>query len=110
MNDSFIRPTDFNLEDYWKNSTSKFKSLIPKHTFKFKVNSCILNHIKERMFITISKIIIENDEIYIDIEFDSLFQGIEFTFGYGKDIEIIEPVCAIDELKKKALEVISLYK
>ncbi|MGX4600336.1 helix-turn-helix transcriptional regulator [Faecalimicrobium sp. JNUCC 81] len=110
MKDNFIRPTDFNLEDYWKNSTSKFKSSIPKHTFKFKVNSCILNHIKERMFINISKTIIENDDIYIDIKFDSLFQGIEFAFGYGKDIKIIEPECAIDELKKKALEVISLYK
>lgn len=35
--------------------------------------------------------------------------SIESAFGYGKDIKIIEPVCAIDELKKKALETINLY-
>ncbi|MBU5486306.1 WYL domain-containing protein [Clostridium sp. MSJ-11] len=109
MDDTFIRPYDFNLKSYWRNSTSNFKSLIPKHTFTFKVSPYILNHIKERQFITISETTVKENEIYLNIEFDAIWQGIEFAFGYGKDIEIIEPIDAISEIKKKALEVIDLY-
>lgn len=109
MHDTFIRPYDFNLKSYWKNSTSIFKSLIPKHTFTFKVRPYILNHIKERQFITISETMVKENEIYLKIKFDAVWQGIEFAFGYGKDIEIIEPIEAISEIKRKALEVIDLY-
>ncbi|WP_315117190.1 YafY family protein [uncultured Clostridium sp.] len=109
MDDRFIRPYDFNLKSYWRNSISNFKSLIPKHTFTFKVSPYILNHIKERQFITISETMVKKNEIYLNIEFDAIWQGIEFAFGYGKDIEIIEPIDAISEMKKKALEVIDLY-
>lgn len=109
MDDTFIRPNDFNLKSHWKNSTSNFLSLIPKHTFIFKVSPYILNHIKERQFITISESMVNENEIYLNIKFDALWQGIEFAFGYGKDIEIIEPIAAISEMKKKALEVIDLY-
>ena len=109
VNTFFDRPSDFNLEKYWKSSTSSFKSSIPKYTFTFKVNPSIVNNIKNRPFISISKIEIEDDTVYMDIKFDSIFQGIEFAFGYGKDIEIISPYDAIIELKKKSSEIISLY-
>ena len=106
----FDRPSDFNLEKYWKSSTSNFKSLIPKHTFTFKVSPSIVNSIKERHFINISKTVVKDNEIYMDIKFDAMFQGIEFAFGYGKNIEIISPIEAIDEIKKKSSEIINLYK
>lgn len=105
----FDRPKDFNLEKHWKSSTSNFKSSIPKHTFTFKVNPSIVNHIKARQFISISNIVVEDDNIYMDIDFDSIFQGIEFAFGYGKDIEIIYPIDARTEIKKKSSEITKLY-
>lgn len=106
----FQRPADFNLEKYWKDSTSNFKDSIPKHLFTFKVNTSILNNIKERPFITISNTVVKDDVIYIDIKFDALYQGIEFAFGYGKDVEIVEPIEAMEIIKEKATEVINLYK
>jgi predicted DNA-binding transcriptional regulator YafY len=110
LDDTFNRPHDFNLKSYWTNFTSNFKSLIPKHTFTFKINPNILNHIKERQFITISETMVTENDVYLKIKFDAIWQGIEFAFGYGKDIEIIEPTEAISEIKKKALEVIDLYQ
>ena len=106
----FDRPKDFNLEKYWKSSTSNFKSSIPKHRFTFKVNPSIVNHIKSRQFISISNIVVEDDNIYMDIDFDAVFQGIEFAFGYGKDIEIIYPIDARIEIKKRSSEIIKLYR
>lgn len=106
----FDRPKDFNLEKYWKSSTSNFKSSIPKYRFTFKVNPSIVNHIKSRQFISISNIVVEDDNIYMDIDFDAIFQGIEFAFGYGKDIEIIYPIDARTEIKKRSSEIIKLYR
>lgn len=105
----FNRPSDFHLESYWKQSTSNFRSTIPKHTFTFKANTSIINHIKERPFITINNTVIKEDYVYFDIQFDAVFQGIEFAFGYGKDIEILSPLHAINEIKKKASEISNLY-
>lgn len=109
MPHTFIRPNDFNLKSYWTDSTSNFKSLIPKHTFTFKVSPKVLNNIKERQFITISETLYKENDIYLKIKFDAIWQGVEFAFGYGKSIEIIEPIEAISEIKRKALEVIDLY-
>ncbi len=108
-NKSFNRPNDFNLEEYWKLSTDNFKSNIPKYTFTFKVNNSIINHIKERQCINIINTVVESDKIYLDISFEAMFQGVEFAFAYGNDIEIIHPVEAIAELRKKSLEIINLY-
>lgn len=105
----FDRPKDFNLEKHWKSSTSNFKTSIPKHTFTFKVNPSIVNHIKARQFISISNIVVEDNNIYMDINFDAIFQGIEFAFGYGKEIEIIYPINARAEIKKKSYEITKLY-
>ncbi|HAG43813.1 MAG TPA: alpha/beta hydrolase [Clostridium sp.] len=109
IDEHFDRPSDFNLEAHWKSSTSNFKSLIPKYTFTFKVNSSVINHIKERKFITINNEVIKDNEIYLDINFDDIWQGIEFAFTYGKNIKIIKPIEAINEIKIKASEVIKLY-
>jgi len=109
MPHTFIRPNDFNLKSFWTDSTSNFKSLIPKHTFTFKVSPNVLNNIKERQFITISETLYKENDIYLKIKFDAIWQGVEFAFGYGKSIEIIEPIEAISEIKRKALEVIDLY-
>lgn len=106
----FQRPVDFDLEKYWKTSASNFKNSIPKHLFTFKVNPSVLNNIKERPFITISNTVVKDDMVYIDIKFDALYQGVEFAFGYGKDVEIVEPIEAIEIIKKKAAEIIDLYK
>lgn len=110
LDESFIRPENFNLKDYWIQSTLNFKTLIPKYNFTFKVNPIILNQVKERPFIFIKETTTKEDFIYLKIDFESLWQGIEFAFNYGKNIEIIEPDEAIHEIKKKALQVIELYR
>ncbi len=110
LDQAFIRPKDFDLRSYWHSSTKNFKVSIPKHCFTFKVNPRILHQIKERPFITIQDITENEGGVYIKINFDAQWQGVEFAFGYGKDIEIIEPMEAIAEIKKKAEEVIGLYE
>lgn len=107
--DTFDRPSDFNLENHWKDSTSNFKSKIPKYKFKYKINPSILELIKNRKFISIKNITTNLGDTYVDIEFDAIWQGVEFAFTYGKDIKIIEPSIAIEELKKKATEIIEIY-
>ncbi len=109
LDETFIRPENFNLKNYWRNSTHTFKALIPKHHFTFKVIPTILNQVMERPFISIKDRIYNEDYVYIKIDFESLWQGIEFAFSFGKDVIIIEPEEAITEMRKKALEIVDLY-
>ena len=109
LDTSFTRPVDFKLETYWKESTQIFKKAIPKHIFKFKVNPSTLNHIKTRPFIKITNEEIYKDFTLLEIEFNDIFVGIEFAFAYGKNIEILSPTIAIEEIQKKATEILNLY-
>lgn len=106
---TFTRPKDFNLKNHWIASTHNFKALIPKHRFTFKIQPSILNNIKERPFTSIAETEAYENGLYIKIYFDAIWQGVEFAFSYGKDIQILEPVEAIVEIKRKASEVIELY-
>lgn len=106
----FSRPIDFNLEKYWLTSITNFKSNIPKYIITIQVNETILNRIKERNFIKISKIVEDDSNFIITIEFDAKWQSIEFVIGFGKDIIVMDPPELIDEIKEKALEVLKLYK
>ena len=82
---------------------------IPRHCFTFKVQPGILSSIEERPFTTITETITDESGLYIKINFDAIWQGVEFAFSYGKDIQIIEPPEAIKEIKRKASEVVELY-
>lgn len=52
---------------------------------------------------------IKPHDFNLKIKFEAILQGVEFAFGYSKDIEIIEPTESISIIKKKALEVADLY-
>lgn len=106
----FERPADFSLENYWKESVKNFKQLIPKHLFKFKVTQSAMNHIKERKFINIKDVEYKGNEILVEIEFDSIWKGLEFAFGYGKEVLILQPKEAIYQIKSNAMSIIDLYK
>lgn len=106
----FNRSDNFDLKKYRKDTTCNFKESILKYLFTFKVNPSVINHIKERPFITISNTTVKDYGLYIDIRFDVLYQGIEFAFGYWKDVKIVTPIEAIEIIKKKAIDVIGLYK
>ena len=108
-NHSFTRPENFNLENYWTESTKKFMSNIPKILFQFKIDKNILNIIKQRKPNKIKDLTIINDEYFINIEFNDIWEGVEFSFSFGTQLKILKPQSAIDMIKSKALEVISLY-
>ena len=109
LNNTFTRPTDFNLENHWKSSTQNFRKTIPQYLFEFKVTQSTYHHIKARKFI---KILFEKtigNIIFLEIEFNDIWAGVEFAFTYGKNLEILSPPQAITEIQRKANEILSLY-
>lgn len=109
--DHFIRPTDFDLENYWRTTVNKFRKELPKYPVVFEISGEIYKQLKRRKSI---RIIEENldlsKQVYqVKILFDVEFEAMQFIFESGNQIKIIEPKSLIDSLKRKAEEILTDY-
>lgn len=108
-NIEFHRPCDFNLEEYWKTSTSNFIEKIPKYRFTIETTKEILYHIENRKFISILDIKDNNNSIHLVLEFNAKWQAVEFVLGYGDKVQVVEPEEVKLEVIKTAESILAMY-
>ncbi|WP_432664945.1 WYL domain-containing protein [Wukongibacter baidiensis] len=97
----FERPHNFNLEEYWKKSTSDFMKKIPKYRIRIEAASGVSRYIESRKFISIIDKHSKEDTTLLTIEFNAKWEAVEFVLGYGDKIQIIEP----EEVKTEVIEI-----
>lgn len=108
----FARPTDFDLQSYWKTTVKAFRSELPKYPVIFEITDSIYKTLKRRKSVRII------DETYdsiketyqVKILFDIEFEAMQFVFEWGNQTKIIEPQSLILSLKKKANEILEYYE
>lgn len=109
IGESFVRPENFNLEQYWLSQTATFHTKLPKYPIKVRTTFEIYNHIKSRNLIRIIDTHISDNEITLSLQFDAEFQAIELIMGYGPDMQVIEPPELIDTIHSRAQKIIESY-
>ncbi|MCY6370182.1 helix-turn-helix transcriptional regulator [Clostridium ganghwense] len=110
LDKEFDRPQDFNLKEYWTESTQKFIKSIPKYQISIKTTVETLDHIKSRMFINIIECTSTGNDIQLILEFNAKWQAVEFVLGYGHNVQLISPEEVKTEVIKVAHEIIEMYK
>lgn len=110
--DTFTRPVDFDLENYWNTTVNNFRKELPKYPVIFEANEELYKQLKRRKSIRIiEEIFNPSMQIYLlKTLFDVEFEAMQFVFEYGNRIKIIEPESLIDSLKNKAYEILKTYK
>lgn len=108
-NKPFKRPNNFNLVEYWNDSTSKFMKKIPKYRLSIKTNLNTFSHIKNRKFINIIEESCEDDSFSVVLEFNAKWQAVEFAMGYGDNVKVIEPEEVKCEIIQKAEIILKMY-
>ena len=108
----FARPTDFDLQAYWKTTVKTFRSELPKYPVIFEITESIYKILKRRKSVRIIEETYDSmKEIYqVKILFDVEFEAMQFVFEWGNQIKIIEPQSLILSLKKKANEILEYYE
>ncbi|CRK84525.1 helix-turn-helix transcriptional regulator [Neobacillus massiliamazoniensis] len=112
MSETFTRPNDFNLAQYWNSSTQEFIKNLPRYEVDVEVSPIIVQRIKfTGRFVQILKIEspIENGWTPIKLCFDTEQEAKEYILGFGNQIKIIRPNTLKQVIFDMARAVIDFY-
>lgn len=111
--ETFFRPNDFNLAQYWNDSTQEFIKSLPRYEVDIEISSSIVQRIKfTGRFVQILKIDSpsENGWIPVSLCFDTEQEAKEYILGFGDQIRIIRPKELKQMIYDMAKSVVDFYE
>jgi predicted DNA-binding transcriptional regulator YafY len=114
IEETFERPKDFNLAQYWESSTRTFMENLPHYEVWVKVNPSILTRLKfSGQFVQIVEV--ENntqqaDWIPVKLSFDTEEEAKNYILGFADQMKVIEPKELQAKILKMAKSVVAFYK
>ncbi|WP_250122679.1 YafY family protein [Chroococcidiopsis sp. CCMEE 29] len=107
-----IRPSEFNLAEYWQRSLVEFNANLPRYGVMLRVAPDVLPRLRYGgHFARIEQIGSPDAEgcILISIRFDVQEEACAYVLGFGAQVEVLEPSQLRDRVLQAAKEVIALY-
>ncbi|MFT9846645.1 helix-turn-helix transcriptional regulator [Aneurinibacillus sp. REN35] len=111
--DSFSRPDDFNLAQYWNNSTQKFIKNLPSYEVDVEISPSIVQRIRfTGRFVQLLKMDspLEDGWIPANLRFDTEQEAKEYILGFGDQIRIIRPDALKQTIYDMAKRVVNFYE
>ncbi|KZN98434.1 helix-turn-helix transcriptional regulator [Pseudobacillus badius] len=112
MSETFIRPEEFNLAQYWDSSTQEFIQNLPKYEVDVEVSPSILPRIKfTGRFVQILKIESPTESGWtpIKLRFDTEQEAKEYILGFSNQIKIVRPDTLKQDIYDMARAVLDFY-
>jgi predicted DNA-binding transcriptional regulator YafY len=97
-----IRPPEFDLATYWRDSTARFTATLPRYPAKMRVKTSMLAWIKSWRFGKIDAISAPDADDWVEVTavFDVIEEACGYILGCGDHIEVLEPA----ELRVRVIE------
>lgn len=111
LEESFVRPADFDLASYWEESTKQFKASLPRYPAVIRIREEILPRLKQERYIKIASVqtASKNGWMEADVEFHTLDSACTLVLGYGPAIEVLQPDELRTEVVASAAGILRLY-
>lgn len=112
-NETFRRPFDFNLADYWEQSKKEFIQNLPQYDVQVELHPAIIKRINfTGKFVQFIKTENPNGDKWIPatLRFNDKQEAIEFILGFSNKIKVISPKDLPNEVVSSAISVIKFYK
>lgn len=94
LEDGFVRPSEFDLSEYWEQSTAQFKSNLPRYPARVRIASASWSKFAQERYVTVptNRDLIDHEgRIEADIEFNTLESAVEILLSYGRHAQAISP-------------------
>lgn len=109
--ETFQRPADFDLADYWETSMAQFKSTLPRYPARIRAAAEILPRLRQERFLQIKTTQPEqNGWVVAEVQFETLDSACEIALGYGAQIQVLEPEELQTQIRQTAAAILALYK
>lgn len=104
-------PANFNLAEYWEQSTKQFKQNLPHYVAKIRMKRAMLGRFKQERFITIQDVALsEADWIEATIDFATLEYGCETVLKFASAVEVIFPEEFRSQVQAAARSILEMYE
>jgi len=108
-----VTPDDFDLASYWQESSSTFKTTLPKYQATFRVSPAVFPrlHFAGR-FARVGEVIERNDDGWLTVEvgFDVEEMACEYALGFGANLKVVSPISLKEKVIEAASRVVESYK
>lgn len=110
LEESFVRPEDFDLSLYWEQSTAAFQASLPRYPAQIRIRESSLERLKQERYVQIkSTHPVDSEWVEADVQFHTLESACEMVLSYGASMKAIHP----EELKARviaeATAILALY-
>lgn len=111
--ETFDRPKQFNLVEYWESSTASFIENMPTYPVKVEVTKAILPRLSwTNRFVQVEELGKGKNENWRSVElfFQTESEAIGYILGFANQIKVIEPKQLHDQILKMAEATVAFYK
>lgn len=111
LDETFERPTDFDLAKYWEHSIEQFKSNLPRYPARVRLDEKRLPRVSQLRYVKVlSHQAMENGWVEADLEFETLESACEIILSFGPFLEVLEPTELRTKVKTEAKAIVLLYE
>lgn len=106
------RPADFDLAEFWEQSTSNFKAQLPRYQALMRVHPEVFPRLSFAGRFARIEHVNQPDEdgwIKVSLRFDVEEMAVEYALSFGSKIEVVEPKTLREKVIDAANSVISFY-
>ncbi|MCK8487139.1 YafY family transcriptional regulator [Paenibacillus sp. MBLB2552] len=112
LEETFIRPDGFDLAAYWEQSTTRFKSELPRYLARIRATEFGVNRLRRERFVKVDHTEGPDNQGWLLAEVD--FQTLDWACGVilagGRDVEALEPAELRERVRAEAQAILALYE
>ncbi|MEK3658990.1 YafY family protein [Paenibacillus sp. FSL F4-0236] len=108
----FKRPDDFDLKQYWEESTTAFKAALPKYQVMLRVRTSVLKELQRERFVTVQLIEpTSNAEwVNVDAEFNTIESACRIILSFSPSVIVLSPQELLEMVKSAIAKISAIYE
>lgn len=111
LDETFMRPEGFDLAAYWEQSTTRFKSELPRYVARVRTTEAGLDRLRKERFIKVLQV--ENSDnqgqILAEVDLQTLDWACGVILRIGRDAEVLEPQELRERMISEAQAILASY-
>ncbi|WP_068783566.1 helix-turn-helix transcriptional regulator [Paenibacillus phocaensis] len=111
LDETFVRPSDFDLEAYWEQSTARFKSELPRYLARVRATETGLNRLRRERFVNVLHVEgpDKQGQHLMEVDLQTLDWACGVILRGGRDVEVLEPSELRERVTAEARAILALY-
>ncbi|MFD5020746.1 helix-turn-helix transcriptional regulator [Paenibacillus sp. NPDC058367] len=108
----FKRPDDFDLKQYWEESTTAFKAALPKYQVMLRVRTSVLKELQRERFVSVQLIEpTSNAEwVNVDAEFNTIESACRIILSFSPSVIVLSPQELLEMVKSAIAKISAIYE